>query len=61
MRIVQERVDRENYLELCITPKELQQLKDYLILSRPFIIQGMVTNVGIKLSLDEDLHEEYGF
>ena len=58
MRIVREKVDNEHYLELCISPKEFKLLNDYMIVSRQFQIDGLITNVGIKLEIDE---EEYDF
>lgn len=62
MRIVQEKVDNEDYLELCISPREFEILQDYLIISKKWWIFGKETNVGIKLGLDmEDYEEHYEF
>jgi len=58
MRIVQEKVDRENYLELCVTPDEIDFLKETLIISKKCYIAGEITNVGIKLELHVDIDEE---
>jgi len=58
MRIVQENIDREDYLELCVTPKEIECLTDYMIISQKFYINGIVTNVGIKLEMEEEENEK---
>ncbi len=58
MKIVQERVDKEEFLELCITPHEYTLLKEYMIISKKCSIKGETTNVGIKLELHENLYDE---
>jgi hypothetical protein len=58
MRIVQEKVDKENYLELCISPRELELLRDYMIISKKVFLEGEITNVGIKLGLDVESDED---
>lgn len=58
MKIVQERVDREKYLEVCISEREFQMIKDYMIISKLCFLHGEYTNVGIKLELGEDSDEE---
>lgn len=61
MKIVQERIDRENYLELSLTHKEFEIIKEYMIICKKCSIQGFETNVGVKLEIeaegDEDLDE----
>lgn len=52
MRIVHETIDNENYLELCISPKEFELIKDYMIVSKKVMMEGLVTNFGVKLELD---------
>lgn len=58
MRIVQEKVDREQFLELRISEKELQLLKEYMMVSTICFVHGEVMRVGIKLELGEDYDEQ---
>jgi len=53
MKIVQESVDREEYLELCISPREYDLIKQFMIVSKKCYIKGDMTHVGIKLELGE--------
>ena len=57
MKIVQEKIDRENYLEICISKKEFSLLHEYLIISESFSVLGDVTHIGIKLELTEDFDD----
>lgn len=52
MRIVHEMFDKEHYLELCISPREFDLIKDYFIVSKKVCFRGEETNVGVKLGLD---------
>lgn len=57
MKIVQERIESENYLEICISQKEFHLLHEYLIISESFSVLGEVTHIGIKLELTETLSD----
>lgn len=61
MRIVHEKIDNENYLELCISPKEFELIKDYMIVSKRVLLEGFITNFGVKLELDlvDEEEDEY--
>jgi len=54
MKIVQEKVDKENYLELCLTKKEFDLALDYMIISTKCEINGIDTNIGVKLNLENE-------
>jgi len=58
MKIVQERVEKEDYLELSISPLECDLIKKYMIISKKCYINGDITNVGVKLELGEMSYEE---
>ena len=58
MKIVQEKVDKENYLELCISPQEFDLIKNYFIISKKVMFEGEETNIGVKLALDLEEYEE---
>lgn len=58
MRIVQEKVDREQFLELCISEREFHLIKEYMMVSKICFIHGEVMRVGIKLELGEECYEE---
>lgn len=62
MRIVHEKVDREHYLELCLSPREFEMIKDYIIISKKVYLKGEITNIGVKLGLEvEDGENGDGF
>lgn len=58
MRILQERVDNEEYLELIISEREFSMIKEFMIISKRCLLNGELTNVGIKLELGENSDEE---
>lgn len=58
MRIVQEILDHEIFVDLCISQKEFESLKEYMIVSKKCFIDGAMCNLGIKLNVYED--EESG-
>ncbi len=58
MRIVNELVDEEHYIELSISEGEFSMMKEYFIISKICFINGELTNVGIKLELGENFDEE---
>jgi hypothetical protein len=58
MRIVQEILDKEDYLEICISPRELEMLEEYMIISKKCLLNGTVTNIGVKLGLEIGEDEE---
>lgn len=54
MRIVQEKIDNENFLELSLTVKEFDYIKDFMIVSQIYDVYGNPTSIGVKLDFDED-------
>ncbi len=58
MRILHERVDNEQYLELSISEREVAMIKEFMIISKRCFLNGKLTNVGVKLELGEDSDEE---
>jgi len=62
MRIVHESFDHENFMEICISPREFDLLKDYMIITQKCYIQGEIISVGIKRGLEmknEEIYEEF--
>ena len=58
MRIVHEKVDEEQYIELSISEREFVMMKEYMIISKICFLNGQLTNVGIKLELGENFDDE---
>ena len=58
MIIVQEQVDLDNYIEISLSPKELSLLKEYMIMTRPFVLNGERIILSIKLGMYEDFDDE---
>ncbi len=58
MKIVQERVEKEDYLEMSLSLREHELLKEYMIISKKCYISGEMTNVGIKLQLGAEDDQE---
>ncbi len=58
MRILQERVDNEEYLELSISESEFSMIKEFMIISKRCLLNNKLTNIGIKLELGENSDEE---
>lgn len=54
MKIVQEKVGRDKFIELSLTKKECQILEDYLIISQKTEIGNEEYNVGVKLELFDE-------
>lgn len=57
MRIVHEKLEDEIFMEICLSPREFDLIKDYMIITKKCYIDGEVTSVGIKLGLE--LQDEY--
>lgn len=57
MKIVQEKIDKEHFLELSLTPKEFDFLKEYMIISKKCFINGKETNIGVKMEIFEEFDE----
>ena len=58
MRIVHEKLDHENFMEICLSPREFDLIKDYMIITKKCYIEGEETCIGIKLGLDLGSDEE---
>lgn len=52
MKIVQEKVDEENYLEICLAPHDWEKIKEYTIVSQLCYVKDERIIVGIKLDLE---------
>ena len=60
MRIVHEKLEDENFMEVCLSPREYDLIKQYMIITTKCLIDGEITSLGIKLGLDlEDEIEEH--
>lgn len=59
MRIVQEKFEREEYLELCLSEREFDLIKEYMIISKKCLLNGEITNIGVKLELELDDEENF--
>lgn len=57
MRIVQEKIDDEFFLELSLTPKELESLFEKLMIQKKVLWQDEPLSVGVKMETDEELFE----
>lgn len=58
MKIVQEILDKEHYIDQILTQKEFEALSDFMVLSCPCIINGKKINLGLKVELFEDAEDE---
>lgn len=58
MRIVQEKVDKDCFLEICISLQDYENIKEFLIISKKCYIKGEETHVGIKLEPDNVQRED---
>lgn len=59
MKIVHEKVDGDSFIELSISEKELDSIKDYMIISKKCYIKDEETFIGVKLELEIEDSEEY--
>lgn len=58
MRIVQETLDNEIFLEVLFDKKDIEHVTEYMIPSAQIELEGKTLNVGIRLELPE-LIESY--
>ena len=58
MKIVHEKIGKESFLELSVTPKEYEMIKEYFIISKKIDLQGEEINVGIKMDLNEEFSDK---
>lgn len=58
MKIVHERIDEERFIEVSISPREMDLMNDYMIISKECFIEGEPTYVGIKLGMDMEENDE---
>lgn len=58
MIIVQEQVDLDKYIEISLSEKELNLLKEYMIMTKPFYHRGERVILSIKLGMYEDFDDE---
>jgi hypothetical protein len=49
MKVIQETVDSENYLEILLTQQEVKKINRNEIVSRKVELEEEVTNVGVRL------------
>lgn len=57
MKIVQDKLGKEFFLDLLLTKKECELLKEYMVISQQVKVNGKEVNVGIKISLEEEIKE----
>lgn len=57
MRIVQEKVESENFIEISLSPKDFAFLKDYMIMSKKTFIENEPYNLSVKLGIYEDFDD----
>jgi hypothetical protein len=58
MKIVQEKVGKEKFIELSLNEKECEFIKDYMIITQKCMIEDKEFNVGVKLELHENDNDE---
>jgi len=51
MRIVQEIFENEHFVDQIISRKEMDLLKEFMVLSFPCTIDGQKVNLGLKIEL----------
>ena len=54
MKIVHERIDSENFLEISLSAKEFEKIQNYMIISEKFIVQDNPIFIGVKLDFEKD-------
>ena len=52
MKIVQETLDEENFLEILLTKKEIRLMLDFMVIDGKWKIGQKETNVGVRQMLD---------
>lgn len=58
MKIVHEKLEHENFMEICLSPKEFDLIKEYMIITKRCYIEGEETSIGIKLGLELETEED---
>lgn len=58
MKIVHEKLGKEEFIEILIDKKDIQHIKEYFILQQPFYLESRPLNVGIKLRVHEDFEDD---
>jgi hypothetical protein len=59
MKIFQETLDNETYLDVMLTPYDLEMLTDHFVISQPHMVEGQMINLGITLALNSDECDEH--
>jgi hypothetical protein len=47
MKITEEQIEKEVYLDIRLTPQEIQNLKDFALLSNSFKVGQCTFNIGV--------------
>jgi len=59
MKIVQDKLGRENFLDVYLTKKECDLINEYMVISKKTEVNGEEVQVGIKLALFDKEKEDY--
>lgn len=61
MKIVQEKNGAELYIDVLLSPQELEHMKNYMMVSKETLIFDKLASIGIKLTLEEEEEECFDF
>lgn len=56
MRILHEKVEEENYLEILFDEKDLEHVSEFMIPTILFEFEGQLINLGVRLDLPQNYY-----
>lgn len=54
MKVVKEEVEGELFIDLIISPEEMQMISEYHILAKNVQINDLTVNIGIRLMIEDE-------
>ncbi|NJL54141.1 hypothetical protein HC928_02495 [bacterium] len=58
MKLVSEKINKENYCHILLTRQEKKSLDEFFVLSAPCQINGQTINVDLRISLKEEGYDD---